>query len=59
LVNSFVGKALLMKNSYVRFQAVDFIGKYPEFVANHTDLLKVMAVEDKNTHILDRLKEIL
>ena len=59
LVNSFVGKALLMKNSYVRFQAVDFVGKYPEFVANHTDLLKVMAVEDKNTHILDRLKEIL
>jgi hypothetical protein len=45
-----------MKNSYVRFQAVDCIVKYPKFKDNHLDLLKIMAIEDKNTHIVDRLK---
>jgi len=44
-VNVFIGNALRMKNSYVRFQAVDF------------DLLAEMAREDKNTHIIERLKE--
>ena len=59
LVNKFIGEGLNKKNSYVRFQAVDCIGKYPEFVNAHLDLLKVLAVEDKNTHIVERLKEII
>ncbi len=59
LVNTFIGKALLMKNSYVRYQAVDFIGKYLNFKDNYLDLLKVMAVEDKNTRIIERLQNIL
>ncbi len=59
LVNKFIGTALNMKNSYVRFQAVDCVGRYPIFKENHLDLLKVMAVEDKNTHIIERLKEYL
>jgi len=56
-INKFIGDALLMKNSYVRFQAVDFVGKYIDFKDNHIDLLNVMAVEDKNTHIIERLKQ--
>jgi len=56
---TFIGKALVMKNSYVRFQAVDFIGKFPVFQKKHTDLLQKMVVEDKNTHIVARLKELL
>jgi len=59
IVNTFVGAALKMKNSYVRYQAVDFVGKYPDFISNHLDLLQVMAKEDKNTRIIERLKEIL
>ena len=59
LMNLFVGKALLMKNSYVRFQAVDFIGKYLEFKNTYLDLLKTMAIEDKNTHVVERLKDYL
>ena len=58
-VNKFVGTALEMKNSYVRFQAVDFIGKYLDFKDNHLNLLKKMSVEDKNTHIIERLKTYL
>jgi len=57
--NKFIGTALGMKNSYVRFQAVDCIGKYLKFKDNYLDLLKTMAVEDKNTHIIERLKEYL
>jgi glutaminyl-tRNA synthetase len=56
IVDKFIGTALNMKNSYVRFQAVDCIVKYPKFKDNHLDLLKIMAIEDKNTHIIDRLK---
>jgi len=56
-VTQFIGNALQMKNSYVRFQAVDFIGKNIVFKDNYIELLKVMAVEDKNTHIINRLKE--
>jgi len=59
IANKFIKSALQMKNSYVRFQAVDFIGKYINFKDNHIDLLKVMAIEDKNTHIIERLKTIL
>ena len=59
LVDLFLGTALNMKNSYVRFQAVDCIGKYPIFKENHLDLLKIMAIEDKNTHVVARLKEYL
>jgi len=59
LVNKFIGTALTMKNSYVRFQAVDCVVKYPVFKDNHLDLLKVMAIEDKNTHIIERLKGFL
>jgi glutaminyl-tRNA synthetase len=59
VINQFVGTALQMKNSYVRFQAVDFIGKYGMFKDVHIDVLNIMAVEDKNTHIIARLKEYL
>ncbi len=55
-VNNLIEKALVMKNSYVRFQAVDCIGKNLDFKNNHLDLLKVMVKEDKNTHVIERLK---
>jgi len=58
LIDTFVGEGLKKKNSYVRFQAVDCIGKYQSFKENHVDLLRVMAVEDKNTHIIDKLKDL-
>ncbi len=58
-VNSLIEKALEMKNSYVRFQAVDCIGKYLVFKENHLDLLKILIVEDKNTHVVERLKTYL
>ncbi len=56
-VNVFIGNALQMKNSYVRFQAVDFVGKNPTYRKEYTDVLALMAREDKNTHIIERLKE--
>jgi len=57
-LHTFIGNALQMKNSYVRYQAVDFIGKNLDFKDSHIEVLKVMAVEDKNTHIIQRLKEL-
>jgi len=57
ILSTFVGKALAMKNSYVRFQAVDFIGRNLQFKAAHADVLSTMATEDKNTHIIARLTE--
>jgi len=59
LLNQLIGVALQMKNSYVRYQAVDFVGKNITFKENHMALLKTMAIEDKNTHIIERLKIIL
>ena len=59
LVDKFIGTALTMKNSYVRFQAVDCVVKNPIFKDNHLSLLKTMATEDKNTHIIERLKGFL
>ena len=59
LVNTFIGEGLNKKNSYVRFQAVDCIGKYPNFIDNHLTVLKTLAIEDKNTHVIERLKDIL
>ncbi len=56
-VNVFIGKALQMKNSYVRFQAVDFVGNNKAYRADYADLLSVMSREDKNTHIVERLKK--
>lgn len=56
-VNVFISNALQMKNSYVRFQAVDFIGKNLDFKDAHKEILKNMATEDKNTRIIERLKE--
>jgi D-aminopeptidase len=58
-VNQLIIKALEMKNSYVRFQAVDCVGKYLEFKENHIDILKIMLIEDKNTHVVERLKNYL
>ncbi len=58
-VNKFIGTALEMKNSYVRYQAVNFIGKHLDFKDNHKDVLRIMAVEDKNTRIIERLKNYL
>ena len=54
----FVQKGLDMKNSYVRFQATDAVGNY-NLKDNFTEKLKEMAISDKNTHIIERLKEIL
>ncbi len=54
----FVQKGLEMKNSYVRFQATDAVGNY-NLKDNFTEKLKEMATSDKNTHIVERLKEIL
>ena len=59
MVDKFIATALNMKNSYVRFQAVDCVGKYLVFKENHLDLLKTMAVEDKNTHVVARLNTYL
>ena len=56
IVDKLIATALGMKNSYVRFQAVDCVVKYPVFKENHIDLLKTMALEDKNTHVVERLK---
>lgn len=59
LLNSFVGKGLQMKNSYVRYRATDFIRKYPVFKDNHLEVLKVMATNDPNTKIVEILGEFL
>jgi len=53
LANTFLSKAILMKNSYVRYRAVDFINKYPVFQEKHINLLKTMVLEDKNTKIVE------
>ena len=59
LLNEFVGKGLLMKNSYVRYRAVDFVTKYPEFKNKHIDLLQEMVKTDLNTKIVGLLTEFL
>ncbi len=59
LVDKFIGTALRLKNSYARFQAVDCVGKYPIFKENHIALLKILATEDKNTNIIERLKDFV
>jgi len=55
----FVGKALQMKNSYVRYQAVDFIHINSDFKNNFSSLLKEMEAEERNSIIAERLKLIL
>jgi glutaminyl-tRNA synthetase len=59
LIDKFIGQALQKKNSYVRYQSVDFVGKYSEFQKNYINLLKQMAKEDKNTHVVIRISEFL
>jgi len=59
VLNEFVGKGLLMKNSYVRYRAVDFINNYPSFKDKHIKLLQIMAKEDLNTKIVELLSEML
>jgi len=59
LANTFLSKAILMKNSYVRYRAVDFINKYPVFQEKYIDLLKTMVVEDKNTKIVELINTML
>jgi glutaminyl-tRNA synthetase len=59
LINSLIEKALVMKNSYVRFQAVDCIGKNLDFKSNHLDFLKIMVKEDKNTFVIKKLQTFL
>ncbi len=54
----FIEKGLQMKNSYVRFQATDAVGKY-NIKEHYLPLLTEMAKIDKNTHVIERLKEIL
>ncbi len=55
----FITKALKMKNSYVRYRAVDFVIKHPEFKENHLSVLHTMATEDKNTKIVALLNDFL
>jgi glutaminyl-tRNA synthetase len=57
--NAFLSKAISMKNSYVRYRAVDFINKYTMFQDKYLDLLKTMAVEDKNTKIVALINTML
>ena len=59
VLNGFVGKGLLMKNSYVRYRAVDFINNYPSFKDKHIELLKIMAKKDLNTKIVALLGDML
>jgi glutaminyl-tRNA synthetase len=54
----FIQKGLDMKNSYVRFQATDAIGKY-DLKKHYLEKLQEMAKSDKNTHVIERLKQIL
>jgi len=58
-INTLIGKGIEMKNSYVRFQAIDSIARNLQFKDIYINLLKTMAVEDKNTHIVERLKDVL
>ena len=48
-----------MKNSYVRYRAVDFIRHYPEFKDKYIDLLQEMAKNDLNTKIVSILTNFL
>ncbi len=58
-IDKLISKGLEMKNSYVRFQAVDCVVRNTQFIEKHLDILKIMAVEDRNTHIVERLKSII
>jgi len=59
VLNEFVSKGLQMKNSYVRYRAVDFINQYSEFKNKHVELLQVLVKSDPNTKIVELLKTIL
>ena len=59
LLDAFVTKGLQMKNSYVRYRAVDFIRKYPEFKAHHLPVLQQMQKDDPNTKIVEILTDFL
>lgn len=59
VLNEFLGKGLKMKNSYVRYRAVDFIRHYPEFKDKYIDLLQEMAKNDLNTKIVSILTNFL
>jgi len=59
LIDEFLGKGLHMKNSYVRYRAVDFVRKYPEFKEAHLSLLQEMAQSDLNTKIVAILVELV
>lgn len=59
LLNEFVGKGLHMKNSYVRYRAVDFVRNYPKFTKEHLSLLREMVKSDLNTKVIELLAEII
>lgn len=59
LVKKLIGNGINMKNSYVRFQAVDAIGKNLIFKDLFLEQLQKMQQEDKNTHVVERLKTYL
>ncbi len=59
LLNSFIGKGLQMKNSYVRYRAADAIREYPIFKGNHLDILTIMSKSDPNTKIIAILSAFL
>ncbi len=56
---AFLDKAIVMKNSYVRYRAVDFINKYPVFQEANLALLKEMQQTDKNTKIVELINTML
>jgi glutaminyl-tRNA synthetase len=58
-VKKLLGEGISMKNSYVRFQAVDAIGRNLMFKDAFIEQLKQMQIEDKNTHVVERLKTYL
>ncbi len=59
VLDAFVAKGLQMKNSYVRYRAVDFIRKYPEFKVQHLPVLQQMQKNDPNTKIVAILEAFL
>ncbi|WP_117879495.1 glutamine--tRNA ligase/YqeY domain fusion protein [Aureibaculum luteum] len=59
IVTEFISSALQMKNSYVRYQAVDFIYINNSLKDNFITILKGMEAEERNSMIADRLKLIL
>ncbi|MBJ2174942.1 glutamine--tRNA ligase/YqeY domain fusion protein [Aureibaculum sp. A20] len=59
LVTEFISAALQMKNSYVRYQAVEFIYINSSVKDDYITILKDMVAEERNSMIAERLELIL